>query len=298
MKHDWGASRAADRVIERISGLAPSRWERRGQMNLQAYVDESSGDDIFVLAGCLATPMIWADFSREWEQRLRFATLGARNKYRFKMSEMASTQDRLDAVPIFYRVIESYVQFAFSLAFRISDLHCALDRITLYGRPLNWGYWRNPYFFGVRGLVDRINFERNLIPTEAIGRYDCIDFIFDEKQFEKKIIISGWDEIKKFMPSEVAVLYGNTPRFEDEEDYLPLQAADFWAWWIHHSAVESSDPSVFRGFPWKMLAPRPIMGRYWFTEQTIIDFVLGKYDPRITQNFEIREKKTNSTVSR
>jgi hypothetical protein len=27
-------------------------------------------------------------------------------------------------------------------------------------------------------------------------------------------------------------LYGSIPRFENDQKFLPLQAADFWAWWV------------------------------------------------------------------
>jgi hypothetical protein len=58
-----------------------------------------------------------------------------------------------------------------------------------------------------------------------------IDFWFD-KRAEKKVILETWDDYLKHRPDKVRPLYGEAPKFEDDADFLPLQAADFWAWWV------------------------------------------------------------------
>ncbi len=58
-----------------------------------------------------------------------------------------------------------------------------------------------------------------------------IDFIFD-KAGESKAILEVWGDYIKNRPDEIRQYYGATPRFEDDEEFKPLQAADFWAWWV------------------------------------------------------------------
>jgi hypothetical protein len=58
-----------------------------------------------------------------------------------------------------------------------------------------------------------------------------IDFIFDD-QSEKSVILATWDEHLDNQTPEVRSHYGSTPRFENDQKFLPLQAADLWAWWV------------------------------------------------------------------
>jgi hypothetical protein len=71
---------------------------------------------------------------------------------------------------------------------------------------------------------------RILMVEEVLTAGEKIDFIFDE-QTEKKVIYRIWDEFAETRPDSYRVTLGNTPRFENDQDFLPLQAADFWAWW-------------------------------------------------------------------
>jgi hypothetical protein len=63
------------------------------------------------------------------------------------------------------------------------------------------------------------------------------------------------------------------------KDFLPLQAADFWAWWIQHWASERNDPVAVIGFPWKMLIDKPIMGTYSFKKDEIVTYIHSQYAP-------------------
>ena len=56
-------------------------------------------------------------------------------------------------------------------------------------------------------------------------------FIFDD-QSEKTIILNAWESYVSGNTEDVRERFGATPRFEDDKDFLPLQAADFWAWWV------------------------------------------------------------------
>ena len=59
---------------------------------------------------------------------------------------------------------------------------------------------------------------------------DKIDFVFDE-QAEKKQIWAAWDEFVGASSPRYRDRVGAPPRFEKDSELMPLQAADFLAWW-------------------------------------------------------------------
>ena len=60
-----------------------------------------------------------------------------------------------------------------------------------------------------------------------------IDFIFDE-HVAKGAILRRWEQYIANCNKAVRECYVATPIFGSDEDFLPLQAADLWAWWVRH----------------------------------------------------------------
>jgi hypothetical protein len=58
-----------------------------------------------------------------------------------------------------------------------------------------------------------------------------VDFYFDNRS-GSGTLLDFWDDFVENQPEEFRELYGACPRFEDDEEFTPLQAADFWAWWV------------------------------------------------------------------
>lgn len=65
----------------------------------------------------------------------------------------------------------------------------------------------------------------------AVPDGERIDFYFDTRS-EKSAITKAGNPSYRADLMRSAKFCGATPRFEDDKDFLPLQAADFWAWWI------------------------------------------------------------------
>jgi hypothetical protein len=107
--------------------------------------------------------------------------------------------------------------------------------------------WTNPYFYCFRVLIDNICLNRDKVPTIPID--EKVDFYFDERT-EKKIIWSAWDETVEKAEEWQRKFFGSAPRFEDDSEFLPLQAADYWAWWVRKwYEEENSDlPEKMRNF--------------------------------------------------
>lgn len=231
LSHRWGQSAAEDQIWAEVSGYGPRIAGGWLLMSLQAVIDDSQdAGGVYVLAGYIASAEAWAQFAREWERLLPMAVMGKSGKYRFKMSEMAATEERMSRVPAFYRVIEEHVQASISAKIYLPDLRRVQARIFAPGLDIDWGLYANPYFITFRCLMDKFHSERPRI-TEWFPEDQKIDFYFDN-QAEKGAIAAMWDNYIAEREDKIKRFYGAAPSFRNDEEFLPLQAADFWAWWV------------------------------------------------------------------
>jgi hypothetical protein len=196
-------------------------------MVFQAYIDDScTPNGVYVLAGHVASAQVWAKFSQEWEELLPYGIRRKDGRFHFKMSEMAATPERQERIGAFYRLIEKHEIVSISSKINLTEFKSAMSRLWILGHQINWGHWSNPFILSFRVLIDHVHQFRermSFLPSEKIG------FIFDE-QSEKGLIISMWNDYVQSQPPDIRGLFGATPRFEDDTDFLPLQAADLWAW--------------------------------------------------------------------
>jgi hypothetical protein len=234
LDHKWGVFPAQDRIWTQGSGIAPRKAGRRLFMVLQAFIDESIGESgVWVLGGYVATAEAWALFSKEWEEMLPFGTRDKDNLYHFKMNEMARNQDRMQRVPGFFRIIEKYVSLAISCKANIIDIQRAKNRIWIPNVDVSYvEALANPWKFEFTALLDMFFHDRKAERIrQLIPPGEKIDFYFDERS-EKGAIIEGWEAFVSRRPDAFREFCETTPRFEDDKISPPLQAADFWAWWI------------------------------------------------------------------
>ena len=95
---------------------------------------------------------------------------------------------------------------------------------------------------GFRALIDIFHTARihgGDVASQLLPLDKKVDFYFD-RHSSKGAIIAAWEDYLSARSDEVRDLYGATPRFEDDRDFLPLQAADFWAWWVRKSCETGS----------------------------------------------------------
>lgn len=200
-------------------------------LTFQGFIDASARppDGDMVLGGHIAPAEYWAHFSKEWEQLLPLGTLAKNGKRHFKMSEMARSPGGIERTEAFYRIIEKYVFVSISYRMNLEDFAPALERVksatsllSTLGVSIGFSKFENPYFFMFRGMMD--DFHRNAGEKlrEAIPLEEKVDFIFDD-QTEKSYILGGWDSfVAESGDEEVKRHYGATPRFENDQDFLPL----------------------------------------------------------------------------
>jgi hypothetical protein len=211
-------------------------------LGFQAYMDDSrSGDGkgTFVLAGYIATAERWATFENEWRELLPSCPLDSKGRRNFKMSEMAVNEERMEWVEAFFKVIQKHVLASISCRINLKDLEAAKRRIEIPNWDIDWNYIKNPYIFAIRTFYDQFHFYKSSW-SQFIPIDEPVDFIFDEDS-NKALVLSEWARYIENCSNETRGLYGATPRFEDDKQFLPLQAADLWAWW----ARKWTDEGVF-----------------------------------------------------
>lgn len=195
----------------------------------QAYFDESDSDGgALVLGGLISSAERWADFSKDWENMLHHGTLAKNNEYHFKMNEMATSEERMERVSWFFRVAEKHSICFVSCTIFQGDLDRAWRRIYVPSININGADLRNKWLVSFRFLLDAVYLNRHRV---GLLNVKPIELIFDERS-EKVRIFPNWDAYLSGLSPEARNFYGSTPRFEDDQRFLPLQAADLWAWWV------------------------------------------------------------------
>lgn len=229
LRHVWGKSPYVDRVWGMVAGMRPSAAEKALLMVTQAYLDDSSTPwGYFVVAGHVANVSQWAKFTAEWEKLLPLAPMGNSGIRRFKLSEFGKTPEDFEIMSKFYRVLEEYVALSISIRMKHELLENAKRRVeAVLPIPMRWRFFNSPYDICFKVLMDTFHKIKAEFDPE-IPLDEKVDFIFDNQK-EKAEILRIWDRYVESQDEGIRKFFGTTPRFEDEEHYLPLQAADLWA---------------------------------------------------------------------
>ena len=244
-------------------GLRRTYSNARRLVVFQAFVDESGDADRFVLAGYISPTAKWVQFAAEWEHLLPYGILGP-NGYHFKMCEMAKYPERMERVPAFYRLIEKYVDEGFAISLRMNDWKNACARLKIVDREsgremsVEGGPFNSEYYVGFLNLIE-------FVSDRVCGAK--VDLILDERS-EKEKILSSW-EFWSTHP-RIRESFGSHPRFERDDEFLPLQAADLLAWWMRRWLNEPISLPKIGDFPWAVHRQVPIHSVH-LSEATIFE---------------------------
>jgi hypothetical protein len=211
--------------------MVPERAVRKSFMVLQAFIDESyDGGGWFVMAGYLANADRWAEFSKDWGELLpKFGVLDIKTgNYHFHMTEMMHTEERRARIPVFGRVIEQHLDFMMSLRIFIPDIERAQQRLFVPGRELGrFPVTTELYRLGWNQILATFAASRETI-SEAVSIDANVEFIFDEAASRKKLL-AAWEAKDQEYPV-LSSRFDTIPRFEDDKEFVALQAADMLAW--------------------------------------------------------------------
>jgi hypothetical protein len=204
----------------------------------QAFIDESLSDEEFVLGGYVQASDIWANFVTDWERLLPFGVVAKNGKRQFHMTEMRAA-GKMKEVEQFSGVIDKHNLFPISFRMNLPCFRNAIStvekRFIQQGIEIDWERWSDPYYFGFRHFFHGFHEVREIREAlePEIPLSSKIDFYLDRRS-EKAQILEAWSEVVGRMSEEEKARYGETPQFENKQDFLQLQAADFWAWWVRH----------------------------------------------------------------
>jgi len=231
-EHSWGQSRAVDDVWALVAGMPTLQSGGCVVAIFRAFIDESYSPEggSFVFAGYISTVDRWAEFTKEWEGALpQYGVLNRKTgKHRFKFKEMWQFDDRRKNIPKFFEIIERHAVLALSCHINIGEFEAAQDRIIASYPFAEWGDRLSPYHMAFRCLIDRFHNSRHLY-SEFIPDDARVHFVFDDEIRKKRLIIREWDSYLEKRSTELRRLYDDDPWWRNDEEFLPLQAADLWA---------------------------------------------------------------------
>ena len=225
-------------------------------MVMQAFIDDSTeSGQVLILAGYIAPSEQWALFSKEWRELLSIRPLWPR----FKMSEILTTagDESRERILHHYAVIKKYVHSAVVIAAPLAPFLKVVETLILPEWAENPYYAAWPrYYAAWPRFVGAV-----LQNSEMIGINEPIDFIFDY-QSEAGRIMAGQPAIYEAMQTIHGKKIGNFPIFRNEEELLPLQAADMFAWVMRKKFMTLGTimGNQHYEFPWgpRMLIPNTL----------------------------------------
>jgi len=191
---------------------------------LKAHFDDSWNDDVFVVAGFVATAENWASFSDEWRLALS-APRGVRKLVANEAMKLRgqfygfSSEERDDKLKSLSGIVEAHVALEL---FSIIPVKSFKDEFKKVDLPKIAG---DPYYPAMMTVIRRLASQQ-----VTLGYIEKINFIFDEKKKQEGRIYSAWAGIADHQLPEMRQIISKTPTFESDDDVLPLQAADWAAW--------------------------------------------------------------------
>ncbi len=255
-------------------------------MSLKFFLDDSSQEGgWYVLAGFIASEEAWARFCADWLELLpRFGILSSDNNYHFKMTEMMSTDERRARVIAFERVIYSHAIAEVCFGLEHATLNRTLSRFVVDGNVPILKPRITPFHVVFFALVEHFSIfiaqtKQNLIKSDIELIFDC--------QTEAKQITQYWAGFIESHPY-VQAAFKIAPKFVDDKDQLPVQAADYLAWHFR-SALQSKHGPTWGaahknpGFPsvCGVISEETMTTIYYgilrraFSDQQIVDLVTG-----------------------
>lgn len=213
---------ASRRILALVSGLPPRKRYSRIIVMLQAFFDGSTEtNSALILAGYIGSVDTWLRFSAEWGEMLE---LRPRIR-RFKMSELYG-DGMLERAMFHYRIADKYPIFGIGCAIPLAPLYKVVAELNI--PPM----WENPYYFAWRVVVTL-----SLEGAKLLGLIDPMEFIFDT-QSDKVNVIKSWDNYYESVPIITRQKLRGPPSFKNDEDVMPLQAADMIAWWARRQYIK------------------------------------------------------------
>jgi hypothetical protein len=210
----------------------------------QVFADESGGKGhtkLFVMAALAAEAEAWAAFSDEWR-----ACLAEAPAIRiFKMQEAAgrpsgqfrgwSTQARDAKLLKLVRIINRYAEASFYSALDL-DAHAKTWAKAL-PKPMS-----DPYFYPYQNTITA-----SCVHLWDAGLRERFEIIFDENVIfgpRARLWYPLMREVVKRKEPDAYPILPIDPVFRPDDEFMPLQACDMFAWCIRNGTEKPEDESL------------------------------------------------------
>jgi hypothetical protein len=240
---EFGPVSPSDYIRAIECGLPSGERNKRWIVVLRAYIDDSGTqgkEPFFTLGGFISTTDNWARFSDEWKAQLDadppipyFSMHRAfyPREGPFKGWKKRAIERR---VAEFVRIIRTHAIMRVSCSMRKDDYEELIKGKFVKNKKNPFHVIDHPYFLCFWTLINAvIHYQREY------GWNTQIDFIFDEQGKMGVETVRWFQIIKKVAPKESKPFFGSPPIFQDDKKFLPLQAADMYAWSIRRHQREN-----------------------------------------------------------
>jgi hypothetical protein len=208
---------------------------------LQAWLDDCGKDGVspvFVLAGYISSVDLWRDFSDSWNMLLReppplkwikgYEAFGLREE--FKGWSIFDRDSRLlQFVPLVKQFSNTEIAFVIEYNPFAMTIESAQD--SPFYTPQALAFYL--------ALTSILSFVQGILKGT-----DTIDIVFDRDVVGRRFAEMAYKELFTRAPDLAALLARREPRFEDDEHFMPLQAADLLAHCVR--AYNDPDPKYER----------------------------------------------------
>jgi hypothetical protein len=234
----------------------------------QAAIDDSGSEpksQTFMLAGFVAPFGAWLGFSAEWQALLDASPV----LHYFKIAEAANLSEQFSRrrgwderkrdgrVLDFARVIAKYATLRIHASIRNDHFEKYIKSIPAPERKLGSD---SPYVLMFMQIILAL-----ATTGDRVGLLGPCDFIFDEQGAFGKEALDWWPNFKAILAgskrSDIGKFVCDRPIFRDEKLFLPLQAADLYAWHIRRHANRSRRLIVPAGVVLRQFDQMPAIGR-------------------------------------
>jgi hypothetical protein len=202
---------------------------------LQAYLDDSGKEEpVFMLAGYLATAERWAEFSDSWDAALRadppISYLKMRDAWGRRGEFAGWTEDLRDAK--IRLLLETVARYGLVTLAVVID-HEAYKHVEAHKIAAKL---KSPYFVCAYKIMTM-----TLTHLAAVGSAEPVEFIFDEQGKQAEQVLAAWRFLKSAAPASVRPSIGSRPSYFSEQERMPLQAADMFAWMLRRCYADQAD---------------------------------------------------------
>lgn len=191
-----------------------------------AYFDESRVDDgspFPVVAGFCGTYDVWEAFEKKWREASKHIPDGDIKKYfRHRPSANNSSEDekRYKDSLVLAEIMRRYTLFSISVSIEKAFFQSAFDAANKRKTPLT----SSAYTVCAHGCCVALD---TMAATKLLKRWTPIKVVFDKGNAGERWLEHGYNEYYSRKPD---TRLKKTVSFEDDEDLIPLRAADAYAW--------------------------------------------------------------------